>query len=111
MTSGTCYHECVRWALFICLAVATASAGPQVEIRAHTALSFTGAQKRDNGEVEVTGRLTDKLTGDGIASERVYVNVNGQQFPAFTSADGSFRIVVPAPPGGIEVTMTYRGGK
>ncbi|HUS32422.1 MAG TPA: carboxypeptidase-like regulatory domain-containing protein [Kofleriaceae bacterium] len=101
----------MRWALFICLAVAVAQAGPQVEIRAHTQLSFTGAQKRDNGEVEVSGRLTDKLTGDGIASERVYVTVNGQMFPAFTSADGSFHLVVPAPSGAIDVAMTYRGGK
>jgi len=100
----------VRWALLICLAVATAQAGPQVEIRAHTQLSFTGAQKRANGEVEITGRLTDKLTGDGIASEHITVEVNGEEHKAFTSADGSFHLVVPAASGPLDVQMSYRGG-
>jgi hypothetical protein len=110
MTSSTCYHDRVRWALLILLAAATAEAGPQVEIRAHTQLSFTGAQKREGGMIEVTGKLTDKLTGDGIGSERIYVTIGDQTVPAFTSPDGSFHILTPASDGPIELTLAYKGG-
>jgi len=110
MTSSTCYHERVRWALVILLAVATAEAGPQVEIRAHTQLSFSGAQKREGGMIEVTGKLTDKLTGDGIGSERIYVTIGGQTVPAFTAQDGSFHVQTQAPDGPVELTLAYKGG-
>lgn len=110
MTSGACYHEGVRWALALLLVIGTAWAGPQVEIRAHTQLALTHVKVRDGGMLEVTGKLSDKLTGDGIPSERVYVTIGGRQEPAFTSSDGTFRVVVPGPPGPVEVELTYKGG-
>lgn len=110
MTSGACYHEGVRWALALLVVIGTAWAGPPVEIRAHTQLALTAVKVRDGGMLEVTGKLTDKLTGDGIPSERVYVTIDGRQEPAFTSVDGTFRIVVPGPPGPVEVSLAYKGG-
>lgn len=110
MTSGACYHEGVRWALALLLVIGTAWAGPQVEIRAHTQLALTSVKVRDGGMLEVTGRLTDKLTGDGIPSERVYVTIGGWQEPAFTSVDGTFRVVTRGPPGPVEVSLVYKGG-
>jgi hypothetical protein len=110
MTSGACYHEGVRWALALLLVIGTAWAGPQVEIRAHTQLALTTVKVRDGGMLEVTGRLTDKLTGDGIPSERVYVTIDGRQEPAFTSVDGTFRIVTSGPAGPVEVSLAYKGG-
>ncbi len=110
MTSGACYHEGVRWALALLLAIGTAWAGPQVEIRAHTQLALTTVKIRDGGMLEVTGKLTDKLTGDGIPSENVYVTIDGRQERAFTSVDGTFRVVVPGPPGPVDVSLSYKGG-
>lgn len=110
MTSGACYHEGVRFAVALLLLIGTAMAGPQVEIRAHTQLSLTHVKVRDGGTIELVGKLSDKLTGDGIGSERVYIAIDGRQEPAFTASDGTFRLVVPAPAGPIEVQLTYRGG-
>jgi hypothetical protein len=85
-------------------------AGPQVEIRAHTQISLSHVKVRDGGMIELVGKLSDKLTGDGIGSERVYITIDGRQEPAFTASDGTFRVIVPAPPGPIEVGLAYRGG-
>jgi hypothetical protein len=111
MTSAACYHVSVRWVVFILLALGVAEAGPVVEIRAQTQLSFGGAHKRDGGMVEVTGFLRDKLTGDGIAGEWVTVSINGQPRTAETETDGSFRVLVPADDGEQEVTLAYNGAQ
>jgi hypothetical protein len=100
----------VRWVLLIVLAAAAAEAGPIVEIQAHTQVSITAVNQRENGMVEVRGRLTDKLTGDGIPNERVYVTLGGQRASHFTFQDGSFAVELPAPPGPVDVTLEYRGG-
>ncbi|NVB78246.1 MAG: carboxypeptidase regulatory-like domain-containing protein [Kofleriaceae bacterium] len=100
----------MRWVLLIVLAASVAEAGPIVEIQAHTQVSITAVNQRENGMVEVRGRLTDKLTGDGIANERVYVTLGGQKASHFTFQDGSFAIELPAPPGPVDVTLEYRGG-
>lgn len=109
MTSAACYHVLVRWALFILLAVGVAQAGPTVEIRAQTQLSLGRVKLRDAGTVEVTGKLHDKLTGEGIPGERIYVTINGVQHPANTEADGSFRLLVPGRDGPQEVALSYEG--
>lgn len=104
----------MRWALILVVATAVvataAEAGPIVDIQAHTQLSVNGVNQRPGGMVEVRGRLTDKLTGDGIANERVYITLGGARTSHFTAADGSFGMELPAPPGPIEVTLEYRGG-
>jgi hypothetical protein len=109
MTSTACYHVCVRWVVFILLAIGVAEAGPVVEIRAQTQLSFGGAHKRDGGMVEVTGYLRDKLTGEPIVGESVTVTINGQPRAAETDGEGGFAVLVPAEDGEQEITLQYRG--
>jgi hypothetical protein len=109
MTSAACYHVSVRWVVFILLAASLAEAGPVVEIRAQTQLSLGRVKKRDAGQVEVTGRLQDKLTGEGIANQRVTVTLGGARYTATTQQDGSFLVEVPADDGELEVGLSYEG--
>jgi hypothetical protein len=109
MTSGTCYHDRVRWVVFILLALGVAEAGPVVEIRAQTQLSLGHVKKLEGGEVEVTGRLQDKLTGEAIGGERVTVTIAGVQKTATTEADGTFTIQMDAEDGPVEVKLDYAG--
>ena len=93
-------------------AVATvAAAAPEVEIRARTQLSLTGVRLVAGGQVEVAGQLTDKLTGDALAGQRVRVTVGDQTIAAFTQADGSFHVDLPAGPGPAQVRLDYPGGE
>lgn len=109
MTSGTCYHGWVRWVVFMLLALGVAEAGPTVEIRAQTQLSLGRVKKRDAGMVEVTGHLQDKLTGEGIAGQRVTVSIAGQSREVTTEADGSFSVLLPGEDGEQEVALDYAG--
>ena len=65
---GTCYHLPVRWVWVLLFVAMAAQAAPQVEIRAKTQLSLGHVKLRDNGLIEVTGFLVDKLTGTVLAS-------------------------------------------
>lgn len=111
MTSSACYHVLVRWVVLILLALGVAEAGPVVEIRAQTQLSLSRVKLRDPGTVEVTGKLHDKLTGEGLAGQRVTVTIAGTTRDAITEADGSFRVPLPVTgnPGPREVTLAYGG--
>jgi hypothetical protein len=109
MTSAACYHVCVRWVVFILLAAAVAEAGPVVEIRAQTQLSLTRVRKVDASHVQVTGRLHDKLTGEGIGPEVVSVTVAGHTEKVRTDTDGTFTIEMEAPDGEQEVTLGFTG--
>ena len=100
----------VRWGLALLLASAVAYSAPIVEIRAKTQLSFGHVRLKDNHLVEVTGTLADKLTGDGIAGQKVFITLGGAQAYATTEQDGSFRIEVPGEPGPQQVTLQFHGG-
>ncbi len=95
--------------MLLLLALGVAEAGPTVEIRAQTQLSLGRVKKRDGGQVEVTGQLQDKLTGEGIPGQKVAVNIAGQQAEAVTQADGSFVATLPAEDGQQEVMLSYEG--
>ncbi|HEY5920401.1 MAG TPA: carboxypeptidase-like regulatory domain-containing protein [Kofleriaceae bacterium] len=100
----------MRWLVLLVLAIGVAEAGPTVEIRAQTQLSLGKVKKADGGMVEVTGKLHDKLTGDGIPGERVSVTIGGVTETGVTGPDGSFSILVPAEQEGQqEVTLAYPG--
>jgi hypothetical protein len=107
---GTCYHLRVRWAAVLVLCAAAAQAAPQVEIRAKTQLSFGHVRLRDNGVVEVAGQLVDKLTGEGIPAQKVFITVGTATTWAFTAQDGSFQVNVAGEPGPQQVTLAYKGG-
>jgi hypothetical protein len=87
-----------------------AQAAPQVEIRAKTQLSLGHVKLRDNGTIEVTGFLVDKLTGAGIAGEKVTVTIGAHTSYDTTAADGSFAVTLEGEPGPQQVTLAYRGG-
>lgn len=107
---GTCYHLGVRWVAVLVLCAAAAQAAPQVEIRAKTQLSFGHVRLRDNGVVEVAGQLVDKLTGEGIPNQKVFITVGTATTWAFTAQDGSFTVNVAGEPGPQQVTLAYKGG-
>ena len=108
-----CYHERVRWLVFAILAcfAATALAGaPQVDIKARTRLVLEKVRLKPDGEVEITGQLLDKLTGDGIGNQTVTVKVSGETVTARTGPDGRFTAGVIANPGTQDVQIEFHGG-
>ncbi len=46
--------------------------------RAQTRLALTRVKVRDTDQVEVTGQLVDKLTGDGIGGQSVVVTISSE---------------------------------
>lgn len=114
MTSGTCYHVMVRLAVLVLLAMGLASgvarAAHEVEIRARTQLQLVRVKLVDEDTVEVFGALRDKLTGTGIAGERVSITLDGATAAATTGADGTFTVLMPATPGPASVVLGYGGG-
>ena len=105
-----CYHVIVRWAAFLLIAVAAiASAAPQVEIKAHTQLALTRVRLREPGVLEVTGRLTDKLTGEGIEGQRVRVAIGDHGEWTNTREDGSFQVELPGDDGPQQVALQFAG--
>jgi hypothetical protein len=90
---------------------AVALAAPQVEIKAQSQVSLSRVRLRDGGIVEVSGKLVDKLTGDGLGGERVDVVLGGQHASSTTEPDGSFRIDMPGESGIQDVHVQFRGGR
>ena len=66
---------------------------------------------RDNGMVEVTGRLVDKLTGDGIEGQRVQVGLGGNHQSVTTAPDGTFRVDLPGSGGPEQVSAMFGGAR
>jgi hypothetical protein len=98
----------VKWALLL-LVPAVALAAPTVEIKAQSQVSLSRVRLRENGLVEVSGKLLDKLTGDGLQGERVDVTLAGQHQWTTTAPDGSFLIQLPGESGIQTVTVQFRG--
>jgi hypothetical protein len=106
----------VRWANVLLLgatafaAAPALAAPPLVEIKAQTQLSLGKVRLHDDDLAEVSGQLVDKLTGDGIANQRVTVRIGDATADAITRADGSFTVDnVPIVAGQVTVTLAYRG--
>lgn len=95
--------------LVMLAAAASALAAPQVDIRARTRLSLGRVKLRDGDQVEITGQLVDKLTGDGISGQSVVVTVAGSSETALTQTDGTFHAIVAALPGPIKVGLAFAG--
>lgn len=93
------------------LVAASAIAAPQVDIKARTRLALTRVKARDVDQVEVTGQLVDKLTGEGIAGQTVVVTIGGATESALTQADGTFHAIVAAEPGPVHVELGYAGNR
>jgi hypothetical protein len=85
---------------------------PLIEIKAQTQLSVSKVALKDDNIIQVTGQLVDKLTGDGMANQRITIRVGDQVAEAVTRSDGTFLVDVPGPvePGQVTITAGYRGG-
>jgi Carboxypeptidase regulatory-like domain len=61
-------------------------AAPTIDIKAQTQLRLERVRLVDEGTVEVTGTLTDRLTGEGIDGQRVVVRIGADDNPARQTA-------------------------
>lgn len=75
-------------------------AAPTIEIKAQTQLRLERVRMVDDAAVEVTGTLTDRLTGDGIDGQRVWVRIG---------SDGSAARSFATTRDGGKFTTTLRG--
>ena len=87
----------------------TATALPQVEIKAQTRLALGKVRLLGDGVAEVSGQLSDKLTGDGLGAQRVFVKIGDRVVDVVTKPDGSFVTTVEVDAGPQTITLTYRG--
>ena len=86
-----------------------AAALPQVEIKAQTRLALGKVRLLGEGLAEVAGQLTDKLTGDGLGNQRVFVKIGEHVVDVVTKPDGSFLTQLEVEPGPQTITLSYRG--
>jgi hypothetical protein len=110
----SCYHNHVGRHAIVLLALvatATATAAPQVDIRARTRLAVTRVKVYDADQVDVTGQLVDKLTGEGIGGQTVVVTVGASNEAALTQADGTFHAILAAPLGPMHVDVAFAGNR
>lgn len=97
-------------ALAALLAVAApVAAAPTVVIRTHADVALRSVRRLDDGQVAVRGVLTDRATSEGLGGQPVAVAVGGVTRAAITSPDGSFEVVLEAPPGPVDVNLRFSG--
>ncbi|MDB4956759.1 MAG: hypothetical protein JWO36_4328 [Myxococcales bacterium] len=114
VTLPPCYHDCVRWVATICVLgviafSGSASGGPQVEIKAQSQLALSRVRLVGSGQVEVSGQLIDKLTGEGLANQRVRISVGNQEKWVVTGPQGVFDALLAGTDGPQQVSLLYRG--
>ena len=91
---------------------APASAAPTVTIRARTDLQLRGVRLRDDGTLLVTGQLVERAAGAGVGGQALTVRIGGVGYDALSQPDGTFEVVVPAPPGPtapLDVSLEFGG--
>ncbi|MCE9573254.1 MAG: carboxypeptidase regulatory-like domain-containing protein [Deltaproteobacteria bacterium] len=98
--------------LLVVVALATAgpaAAAPQVEIHAHTDIRPRPIHRDYDGRYVVAGQLVDRLTGAGLAGQRVFITLGGGRASAVTAADGGFAVPVAADGGRQDLHVEFRG--
>ena len=90
--------------------VGPASAAPTIDIKAQTSLGLEKVRLRGDGVAEVTGQLTDKLTGEGIGNQTVNIKIGDDYVTVTTGPDGRFRGLISVPPGPQSVELRFTGG-
>ncbi len=88
---------------------APSSAAPQVEIKAQTRLALDRVKLRPDGEVEVSGKLVDKNTNDGIGTQVVTIRLGGIAQSVVTDPDGKFHGAFTAAPGPQPIELRFIG--
>ena len=99
----------VRWLAILLVVTGLAVAAPTVDIKAQTQLQLEAVRLRGDGNVEVTGKLTDALTGDGLGGRTVAIRIGNITVDAVTAPDGRFMLGVAVPPGPQPVQLRFRG--
>jgi hypothetical protein len=101
----------VRWLgpLIVVATVGAAAAAPQVDIKAQTRLALDRVKLRPDGDVEVSGKLVDKNTNDGIGTQVVVIRLGGSTQTAVTDPDGRFHGLFSAAPGPQPIELRFRG--
>jgi hypothetical protein len=106
----------VRWLAPLIIAVtvgtvalAPARAAPVVEIKAQTRLALDKVKLQADGEVEVSGKLVDKLTSDGIGGQAVTIRIGGEVRTAISAPDGRFSAAFAVIPGPQPVELRFGG--
>ncbi|MCX5741169.1 MAG: hypothetical protein NT062_01580 [Proteobacteria bacterium] len=85
-------------------------AAPTVEIKAQSQVQFDKARLVEEGLAEVSGQLTDKLGGDGLANMMVQIRIADTAGSAVTDGDGKFHTIIPIPgPGEQTILFMFRG--
>ena len=100
----------LAFALIVVGASTPARSAPTIDIRAQTQLQLESVKLRDEGVAEVSGQLSDRLTGDGLGGQTVTITINGQTVTASTQPDGKFRAIVGVPIGPAAVALGFGGG-
>jgi hypothetical protein len=89
-------------------------AAPTIDIKAQTQLTLERVRRVGDGRVEVRGTLTDRLTGDGIDGQRVWVRIGPDGRSAgglvVTSDGGRFTATLRDVPEGAQPIALEFGG-
>jgi hypothetical protein len=98
------------WTLVALLVAATpAGAGPEIQIHAHTQITFDGMGRGYDGRITAVGALRDKLTGDAIANQRITLRLDGEVYDAFTDDSGKFAVALPPMTGPHDLVLAFSG--
>lgn len=96
--------------LLVAVFVRGVAAAPTVDIKAQSQLALDKVRLADETYVKVSGQLTDRLGGEGLANQRVAVTIGDVTASAPTDSEGKFRtLVASAARGTITVDFVYRG--
>jgi len=90
---------------------APAHAARTIDIKAQTQLVLERVRLVGDGQVEVSGALVDKLTGDGIADQTVTIRIGDSRGATTTTGrNGKFRATVSdAPSGPQQIELEFDG--
>ncbi len=85
------------------------AAAPEVEIHAHTDLRPRPIHRDYDGRYVVAGQLVDRLTGAGLAGQRVFITLGGVRASTVTAADGGFAVPIATDGGRQDLHVEFRG--
>lgn len=86
-----------------------AAAAPTIAIKARTQLHLDNARRGSDGSVITTGVLRDRLTGEGLAGQRVVIVLAGGERVATTGSDGRFGASFPPAPSPLDIRLQFAG--
>jgi hypothetical protein len=103
-----------RWrlglAVLACMvAVGTASAAPEVDIKAQSLLQLGEVKKIAFNRARISGNFVDRLTSTGIADARISITVGKTSVVAVTGSTGEFSVDIDVDAGELAVGLYFAG--